>query len=173
VITTQQVADRLSDAKPADHQFSEHVVEVNRALLAGYRCAEDGRCIANLRMPHSERASLEHQFSSHQPFVNGQHLETTKAAGQLREAVVDMVRSQLRQGYHISIEYTDARHFKVGSWQRYPTIHSPHEDQVLSDLARCLAEHLDQYVKLIAIDPHAKKRVLEKIVYSPRGSLVG
>ncbi|MEM9486850.1 MAG: carbon dioxide concentrating mechanism protein CcmM, partial [Cyanobacteria bacterium P01_F01_bin.116] len=40
VITTQQAADRLPDAKDSDRSFSHHVVEINQALRAGYRCSD-------------------------------------------------------------------------------------------------------------------------------------
>ncbi|PZD71458.1 Carnitine operon protein CaiE [Acaryochloris thomasi RCC1774] len=52
VIIHQADADRLPDAKTVDHQFSHHVVEVNRALLAGYHCADDSACIATLHEGH-------------------------------------------------------------------------------------------------------------------------
>ena len=35
VITTQQAADRLPDAKESDRAFSHHVVEINQALRSG------------------------------------------------------------------------------------------------------------------------------------------
>lgn len=171
VITTQQAADRLSDAKTADHQFSEHVVEVNRALLAGYRCAESGRCMANLEMANADVANAERQFSAGDRLNNGQHLTGQHANGiksaKLPVSVRERVRSQLRQGHHISIEYTDARRFKVGSWRSYPTSDRTHEAQILAAVDCCLAEYPNHYVKLLAIDPQVKKRVLETIIQSP------
>lgn len=44
IIVHQDQADRLPNAKPSDQKFSHHVVEVNKALLSGYRCAETGSC---------------------------------------------------------------------------------------------------------------------------------
>ena len=44
IITHQKQADRLPNAKPADRKFSHHVVDINKALLLGYRCAETDSC---------------------------------------------------------------------------------------------------------------------------------
>jgi ribulose bisphosphate carboxylase small subunit len=41
------------------------------------------------------------------------------------------------------------------------------EEQVLRELENCLAEHAGDYVRLIGIDPKAKRRVMEKIIQRP------
>ena len=55
VITTQQAADRLPDANEGDRAFSHHVVEINQALRAGYRCANDIACVTSFQNPPSSR----------------------------------------------------------------------------------------------------------------------
>ncbi|MEO1669527.1 MAG: carbon dioxide concentrating mechanism protein CcmM, partial [Cyanobacteria bacterium J06631_2] len=45
VIVNQQQAERLPDVIDSDRAFANHVVEINEALLAGYRCADDETCI--------------------------------------------------------------------------------------------------------------------------------
>ncbi|MEM9908998.1 MAG: carbon dioxide concentrating mechanism protein CcmM, partial [Cyanobacteria bacterium P01_D01_bin.44] len=57
VITTQQAADRLPDANEGDRTFSHHVVEINQALRAGYRCANDVACVTAFQNPPSSNGS--------------------------------------------------------------------------------------------------------------------
>ena len=154
VITTQQAADRLSDAKESDHTFSHHVVEINQALRAGYRCANDIACVTSLQ---NSASSNGFQYMPQ----NGQ------AAHPLQADIVDMIRQQLRQGHHIGLEFADARRFKVGSWQSGPTIASAHEAQVLTQVEQFLTDHPGDYVRLLSIDPRAKQRRLEHMIQKP------
>jgi carbon dioxide concentrating mechanism protein CcmM len=154
VITTQQAADRLPDANEDDRTFSHHVVEVNQALRAGYRCASDSACIAPLQTPPSSNGLR----AVHQ---NGQ---TTPP---LTANIVEVIRQQLHLGHHISLEFADVRRFKVGSWQNGPTIASTHESQVLAQVEQFLTDHPSDYVRLLSVDPKAKQRQLEQIIQKP------
>lgn len=154
VITTQQAADRLSDAKESDHTFSHHVVEINQALRAGYRCANDIACVTSFQ---------------NQPSSNG--LQSVNQNGQttplLRADIVDIIRQQLHLGNRIGLEFADMRRFKVGSWQNGPTIASTHESQVLTQVEQFLTDHPSDYVRLLSIDPKAKQRQLERMIQKP------
>ena len=154
VITTQQATDRLPDANESDRTFSHHVIEVNQALRAGYRCANDIECATTLRNP-ADRNGF------HSAHHNGQ-------VGQpLQAEIVDMIRQQLRQGHRIGLEFADARRFKVGSWQSGPMITSSHEAQVLTQVEQFLSDHPSDYVRLLSIDPTAKQRQLERMIQKP------
>ncbi|MEL6136831.1 MAG: ribulose bisphosphate carboxylase small subunit [Cyanobacteria bacterium J06626_23] len=152
VITTQQAADRLPDAKDSDRAFSHHVVEINQALRAGYRCADDGACATPLQTPASSNGS------SH----NG------RGTSPLEANIINIIREQLRQGYNIGLEFADARRFKVGSWQSGPMINSTYEAQVLTQVEKFLANHPGDYVRLLSIDLEAKQRQLEQIIQKPK-----
>ncbi|ESA35741.1 carbonate dehydratase [Leptolyngbya sp. Heron Island J] len=154
VITTQQAADRLPDANDSDRSFSHHVVEINQALRAGYRCSDGIACTPSLQNSVSSNGSS-----------NGSH-QNGKVAP-LQADIVDIIRQQLRQGHHIGLEFADVRRFKVGSWQSGPTITSTHEAQVLTQVEQFLASHPGDYVRLLSIDPGAKQRQLEKIIQKP------
>lgn len=90
VITTQQAADRLPDAKDSDRAFSHHVVEINQALRAGYRCADDIVCVTALHNPASSNGSRSMP-------QNG------KATHPLQADIIDIIRQQLRQGATILV----------------------------------------------------------------------
>lgn len=162
MITPQQAVDRLPDTNESDGRrpvfdhrtFSHHVVEINQAVRAGYRCANDIECVTALQNSASSNGfhSVPH---------NGQ------TAHPLQADIVDAIRQQLRQGHRIGLEFADARRFKVGSWQSGPTIASTHEAQVLTQVEQFLTDHPGDYVRLLSIDPKAKQRQLEQMIQKP------
>ena len=156
VITTQQAADRLPDAKESDRAFSHHVVEINQALRTGYRCGNDTACVTPL--------STNGSRSGHE---NGNGTQSLSADLPLQANVINLIRQQLRLGHHIGLEFADVRRFKVGSWQSGSTITSAHEAQVLTQVEQFLSNHPDDYVRLLSIDPKARQRQLEQIIQKP------
>ncbi|MEM9091666.1 MAG: ribulose bisphosphate carboxylase small subunit [Cyanobacteria bacterium P01_F01_bin.53] len=161
VITTQQAADRLPDATESDRAFSHHVVEVNQALRAGYRCADGIACAPSLKNSAPNSAASNGNGSGSRPTPHNGKLAPLQAD------IVDIIRQQLRQGYHIGLEFADARRFKVGSWHSGPTITSAHEAQVLTQVEQFLVGHSGAYVRLLSIDPKAKQRQLQKVIQKP------
>jgi len=152
VITSQQQADRLPDVNQSDRQFADHVVEINEAMLAGYRCAEDAACIN----PIKEKLSSAENSSKEK--VENMSIDAD---------IKSQIRNILNQGYKIGAEYADQRRFKAKSWQSLPTIEGKREEQVLQQLLSTMAEHAGEYIRLIGVDPNAKKRVLEVIIQRP------
>ena len=145
IIIHQQQADRLPDVQPQDQHFATHVIGVNEALRSGYHCAEDTACIL--------------------PIKND--MPTTYNAKSASSEVVDHVRQLLAQGYRIGTEHANKRQFQNGGWKTCSPINATSESAVLGELQACLGEHAGEYVRLIGIDPKAKKRVLEKIIQRP------
>lgn len=78
--------------------------------------------------------------------------------------VAGQVRQLLAQGYRISTEYADARRFRSAAWQTGPAIEGSHESTVIAALNSILAEHEGEYVRLVGVDPKAKRRVAEVII---------
>ncbi|MGD2184252.1 ribulose bisphosphate carboxylase small subunit [Lusitaniella coriacea] len=167
VIVNQQQADRLPEVQDADRQFAHHVVEINEALRAGYRCAEDPACILPLQGKQkrpSKGSSNGNGVKRDSAFVGSMNLNTE---------TVDRVRSLLRQGYKVGTEYAGTRRFKTGSWLTGPAFDSKRENQVLAELESYLSEHQGEYVRLIGIDTKAKSRVSETIIQSPNSQSNG
>lgn len=160
IITTQQQADRLPAAQEADVKFTSHVVQVNEALRSGYRCADNVACIAPIRneLGESTPADMSGNGSSHRHADQGGSMDTD---------VVSQVRQLLAQGYRIGTEHADERRFQTSSWKSCAPIQTTRESDVLAGLDACLREHAGNYVRLIGIDPKAKKRVLERIIQRP------
>lgn len=85
----------------------------------------------------------------------------------LNGPVSDQVRQLLAQGYQIGTEYADKRRFRTSSWQSGGSINARREADVMSALNAIVAEHQGEYVRLIGIDPKAKRRVVETIIQQP------
>ncbi|NBD17053.1 MAG: carbon dioxide concentrating mechanism protein CcmM [Cyanobacteria bacterium] len=89
------------------------------------------------------------------------------AKSSLDRETVEQVRNLLHQGYQIGTEHADKRRFSRNSWQSCAPIESTREAEVLSALEGCLADHQGEYVRLVGIDPKAKRRVLETTIQQP------
>ncbi|MBD2385436.1 ribulose bisphosphate carboxylase small subunit [Cylindrospermum sp. FACHB-282] len=82
----------------------------------------------------------------------------------------EQIRQLLSQGYKISIEHVDERRFRTGSWQSCVNSHIDAESDAISSLEASLAEYSGEYVRLVGIDPKAKRRVVETIIQRPNGT---
>ncbi|MBW4472475.1 MAG: ribulose bisphosphate carboxylase small subunit [Stenomitos rutilans HA7619-LM2] len=153
VITNQQQADRLPDVQAGDVKFATHVLGINDALRSGYHCADNLSCIASVR-DEMTRAYESSGSSSHT---------------RLSADVVQQVRQLLAQNFRIGTEHADVRRFQSASWTSCAPIQATRESEVFAALEACLAEHSKDYVRLIGIDPGAKRRVFESIIQRPNG----
>lgn len=175
VINSQQQADRLPDVQPEDRQFALHVVASNKALRTGYQCAGDETCIAPIRneIVQTSKSSKNNGdsfadrklSSSLSSSYNSDSSMSSSTA--LNSDLRQQVRQLLAQGYRIGAEYADERRFRTSSWKSVSSIHSERESEVISALEATLAEHAGEYVRLIGIDPKAKRRVTEEIIQKP------
>jgi carbon dioxide concentrating mechanism protein CcmM len=155
VITNQQQADRLPDVQDSDVKFATHVIGINDALRAGYRCADNIACLAPIRNEQSKNSNMT------------QIKYSTQAGTQLSSTLADSIRNLLAQGYSVGAEYADARRFRTGSWRTCGPISSTRDSEVIAALSACMTDHPGEYVRLIGIDTKAKRRVLEEIVQRP------
>ncbi|HBY80310.1 MAG TPA: carbon dioxide-concentrating mechanism protein CcmM [Cyanobacteria bacterium UBA11148] len=167
VINNQQQADRLPDVQDEDRQFAHHVIACNDALRSGYQCVEDEACIAPIRNEIAQESDSD--TNGNQPLRRSD--KSYSSMPSLTAEVQQKVRQLLAQGYRIGAEYADERRFRTSSWQSASSIHSDRDSVVLNALADCLEEHNGEYVRLIGIDPKAKRRVLEEIIQRPDGKV--
>jgi carbon dioxide concentrating mechanism protein CcmM len=104
------------------------------------------------------------------PATNQPSYSSTPTTGGDPE-LTTLVRQLLNQGCQIAIERADKRHFQTSSWASCGRIESQSEGTIVGAIADCIANHPNDYVRVIGIDTHAKRRVVEKIVHRP-GSIV-
>jgi carbon dioxide concentrating mechanism protein CcmM len=81
--------------------------------------------------------------------------------------LVQQVSQLVNQGYRISLEHADQRRYRSGAWQTIATLDGRNVPGVLSELEARLQEHRGEYVRLLGIDPRAKRRVLETTIQRP------
>ena len=165
VIVNQQQANRLPDVIDSDRSFAHHVVEINEALLAGYRCADDDVCVN----PHLHDASEQDQTDvSLTKDVNNENDYINSVGNMsLSSDIRTQVRSLLAQGCVISTEHANQRRFRTKSWLTGGQINGNRENQVIAQLESILHEYQGEYVRLIGVDPRAKRRVAEVIIQRP------
>jgi carbon dioxide concentrating mechanism protein CcmM len=154
IITTQQQADRLPDVRPEDAEFARQI--------AGNRPS----ATTTTAPPVQEFAKVPtvHSSASEETTV-----AYTNGSGLLSADALQQVRSLLNQGFRIGTEHADKRRYRTSSWQSCAPIQSTNERQVVSELERCLREHEGEYVRMLGIDPVAKRRVYETLLQRPDG----
>lgn len=91
----------------------------------------------------------------------------THSAVPIGSDVAEHIRQLLAQGLRITTEFADQRHFRSGAWTTGKTIKAKRDSEALAALESFVTEHARDYVRLVGIDPKAKRRVLEVIVQRP------
>jgi carbon dioxide concentrating mechanism protein CcmM len=177
VITTQQQADLLPNVRESDQNFASHVVGINESLRQGYRCAADIACITPIRQQQENSSQpISNAAASFNTQLNKQHSNQinqnlTNTPAQRNEPMngdlAQQIRQLLGQGYHVAVEYADVRRFRSGSWQSHAIPHTSEATTVITAVQSALVENEGEYVRLVAVDPKAKRRVSETIIQRP------
>jgi carbon dioxide concentrating mechanism protein CcmM len=81
--------------------------------------------------------------------------------------LVQQVHQLINQGYKIGLEYADVRRYRSGAWQTAAPVHGSRASDVVAAVEGVMREHSGHYVRLVGIDPQAKKRVLETTIQRP------
>lgn len=101
--------------------------------------------------------------SSGSTLVSGGKFISTK----LGIEVLEKIDHILASGYRIGLEYADKRRFKTGSWNSCGLKGSESEGDIIQGIETCLKEHPQDYIRLLGIDPIAKRRVMEMMIQKP------
>lgn len=153
VITNQQQADRLPDVQPEDREFTAYVAQINDSVYSQ-------KNLSNKTYHHSPYQG------NNQPINRSANSDSSVTTMSLSPDLINQVRSLSRQGCKISAEHANARRFKTKSWLTAP-VHGTSESQILGELESLLKEYQGEYVRLIGVDPNAKRRVVEMIIQRP------
>lgn len=120
--------------------------------------------------PSTDSASFYRAYSSppELDYLTATHASApTNGAPPLEADTLQQVRGTLAQGGRIGIEHADERRFRVNSWSSCTSVEGT-EEEVLGHLASCLQDYEKEYVRLVGIDPAAKRRTFEAIVQRPQ-----
>ncbi|OAB60091.1 carbon dioxide concentrating mechanism protein CcmM [Phormidium willei BDU 130791] len=161
VITTQAEADRLPDVRPVDRDFAQYLLDANVTVQRGISSSLHQRGESSAR----RQAVAANRNGDGKDIAVSE--DTSVGSMSLNNEVNGQVKRLLQQGYKIGIEHANARRFKTKSWLTAGTLSNTRADRALSELETVLREHSGEYVRLIAIDPDAKRRVSEMIIQRP------
>ncbi|QHG17799.1 ribulose bisphosphate carboxylase small subunit [Nostoc sp. ATCC 53789] len=119
-----------------------------------------------IQRPNGQVASSGSQksFTSSAPSATA---TATATSTRLSAEVVGQLRQLLAGGSKISLEHVDQRRFRTGSWTSTGQIQASSEREAIAAVEGHLGEYQGEYVRLIGIDPKAKRRVLETIIQRP------
>lgn len=81
--------------------------------------------------------------------------------------VARAVRDLLSQGCRIGTEFADPRRYRATSWTSGPSYQGTRDAEAIAMLTELVANHADDYVRLIGIDTHARRRVVELVIHKP------
>jgi len=113
----------------------------------------------------SGKPSTSYSVGSH----SGDSSSSYDGSSKLGADVVNQVRGLISQGQRIGIEHADERHFRTNSWYSGAAIPTDHASGAIEAIESRLAEYAGEYVRLVGIEPKAKKRVLELVIQRPHG----
>ncbi len=118
-----------------------------------------------IQRPNGAVTQVSHAgVSGSAPAVSGSNGSANGATG---GDIAQSVRQLLNQGFRIGTEYADARRYKATSWTSGPSYQGTREAEAISMLNELVAANPDNYVRLIGIDPSARRRVTEVVIHKP------
>ena len=128
-----------------------------------------GRDPINSNPPHYDDPAFRGQPSSYGQNGYGQSggYNGNSNGGGMDSSVMDQVTQLVNQGHKISVEYADKRRYRSGIWKTGEAIDARRPAEAISALGKQLARHQGEYVRLVGVDPQAKRRVLETTIQRP------
>lgn len=122
--------------------------------------------------PHSNlrdaptASSYSHSHTQNSPAPNGYGYSNGRSdAANLPAEALQALRGLLNQGYRVGIEVVDERRFRINSWQSYAVVQA--EAEAIEQLRSALSDHAGDYIRLVGIDPHSRRRTSETVIQRP------
>ena len=171
----EKVSSRVVNSLEGPPQFQKPDFNLSRLLeFANVLVGEQAR-VERMGLVREYNQSLNFNERQHQPEnkplqtnANGHSSNGKVQKAQLNPEIIQQLQQLVSSGYRIGIEYVDERRFRTNSWISCASIGANQEKDALAALENCLAEHGDEYIRLVGIDPNAKRRVMETIIHRPR-----
>ncbi|XWK85795.1 MAG: ribulose bisphosphate carboxylase small subunit [Phormidium sp.] len=181
-----KVSSRVVNSVEGPPVFKKPNFSLSRLIEFGNLMAQEQQLIQDLRLV--QEYNVLRRFSNNDvpkvtvsPQVIKEEVKAAKAevvksnygngngqisSNKLNSETVEQVRQILAQGYRLGMEFVDERRFRMNSWQSCAS-GIVGESEAIAAVESCLNEHNGEYVRLVGIDPKAKKRVVEKIIQRP------
>ena len=134
----------------------------------GAQFSQGGQDPINANPPHYDDPKYLNRNNSQGYGGSSNHISNgSNGNGAVDSDVMNKVTQLVNQGCKIAIEFADKRRFRSGIWQTGPAIESRRPAEAISALGKQLAQHSGDYVRLVGVDPQAKRRVLETTIQRP------
>jgi carbon dioxide concentrating mechanism protein CcmM len=85
----------------------------------------------------------------------------------LSQDLVQQVNQLVNQGYRLSLEAADQRRYRSNVWKTCASLEGSRVSDILAVMDGQLRAHQGEYIRLVAIDPKAKRRVSETTIQRP------
>jgi ribulose bisphosphate carboxylase small subunit len=196
-VGVDRISQRVVNSKEAPPEFRKpdfslpHLLEVGQALVREQKRLQEFRLVEeynqtvrhrglgeiNMVAPRPEPVKSPSDSAppngSTQPTPPNGSAPAKSYGGQpsstrLSPELVSQVNQILGQGHRLGVEYVDERRFRINSWNGYGTFQNDGASAIAA-LESCLNEHQNDYVRLVAINPGDRRRVIETIVHRPIG----
>jgi ribulose bisphosphate carboxylase small subunit len=186
-------SDKLPEFRQPNFSL-HHLIELGQSMVEEQQRLQELRLVTVYNrlqsspdsQSHERSQSSQQQHSSPPPSppstgssigngVTSPHNGATYGATQTTKPSADpgnlsrLVQNILDRGQGLGIEVVDARRFRTNSWQCYRMIQASVNSlaEAQTALSACLAEHPQDYIRLVAIDPTNRRRTSETIVHRP------
>jgi carbon dioxide concentrating mechanism protein CcmM len=157
-----QEGDVLNSLESCLHEHSgEYVRLIGIDTQAKRRVLETIIQRPNDKPGQSEVRSVSTSFAA---ATSGGSAASTAGLG---SDLVTTVRQLINQGCQVAVERADKRRFQTSSWNSCGRIEAQSEGAILAAISNCIAANPNDYIRVIGVDPQAKRRVAEKIVHRP------
>jgi carbon dioxide concentrating mechanism protein CcmM len=92
----------------------------------------------------------------------------SRGGGQgLSQDTVKQVNQFVNQGYRLSLETADQRRYRSNVWKTCATLEGSRVSDLLAAIDGQLRAHQGEYMRLVAVDPKAKRRAAEVTIQRP------
>ncbi|MDB9375422.1 ribulose bisphosphate carboxylase small subunit [Nodularia sphaerocarpa] len=166
-------AEKPPEFKKPDFSLS-NLIEAGKLMVGEQQRVENSQLVDEYN--RLNRGSKNYQVAAPAPVTpnsqpSGNGFQQPKGSNtHLSLETQEQIRQILAQGHRINFEHVDERRFRMGSWQSCGTSQINAEWDAISALEGYLAEYEGEYVRLVGIDPKAKRRVVETIIQRPNGN---
>jgi ribulose bisphosphate carboxylase small subunit len=147
-----------------------HLIEMGQLMVGEQKRIQDMRLVEE----YNQFRTFNSQFGASPIPVNSENtisfekpIEPNSESNKLPLEVLEQIDYILSSGYRIGLESADKRRFKTGSWNSCGLNSNESKANIIQGIETCLIEHPQDYVRLLGIDPIAKRRVIEMIIQKP------
>jgi ribulose bisphosphate carboxylase small subunit len=172
----ESVSKRIvnSAEKPPEFQNPNfklpHLIEMGKLMVGEQKRIQDMRLVEEynqFRTFNSQFGASPTPANLENPINFQSKIPENYDSKKLPIEVLEQIDYIVSSDYRIGLEYADKRRFKTGSWNSCGLNSNESKANIIQGIETCLTEHSEDYIRLLGIDPIAKRRVVEMIIQKP------